>query len=85
MVKAAAPYIFHYWNLKEARTVLVSFFTHFKGCTWDELTRYSSLVQIHALMQDKVNFYRNRGVLGTLQGKKWLPEKQDWEELVKQL
>ena len=84
-LKAAAPYIFHYWNLKEARTVLASFFTHFKGSSWEELTRYSSLLQIHALMQDKVNFYRNRGILGTLQGKKWIPEKMDWDELVKQL
>ena len=84
-VKAAAPYIFHYWNLKEARAVLASFFAHFKGNNWDELTRNSSLVQIHALMQDKTNFYRNRGVLGSIQGKKWLPGKQDWEELVRQL
>ncbi len=84
LVKAAAPYIFHYWNLKEARTVLASFFTHFKSSSWDELTRYSALVQIHALMQDKVNFYRNRGVLGGMLSKKWLPEKQDWDELLKQ-
>jgi hypothetical protein len=84
-VKAAAPYIFHYWNLKEARTVLASFFAHFKDGTWEELTRYSSLIQIHALMQDKVNFYRNRGILGSLQGKKWQPGNTDWEELVKQL
>ena len=84
-VKAAAPYLFHYWNLKEARTVLASFFEHFKNESWDDLVRYSSLVQIHAMMQDKVNFYRNRGVWGSLISKKWLPEKQDWPELVKQL
>ena len=85
LVKAAAPYIFHYWNLKEARDILSSFFDHFKDKNWDELTQYSSLVQMHALMQDKANFYRNRGMLGSMTSKKWLPEKQDWNELIKQL
>ena len=85
LVKAAAPYIFHYWNLKEARNVLASFFDHFKGNNWDELTRASSLVQMHTLMQEKANFYRNRGLIGSIMSKKWLPEKQDWDGLVKQL
>ena len=85
LVKAAAPYIFHYWNLKEARTVLSSFFENFKDKSWEELTRYSSLVQMHALMQEKTNFYRNRGLMGGILSKKWLPEKQDWTELIKQI
>jgi hypothetical protein len=84
-VKAAAPYIFHYWNLKEVRGILSSFFEHFKDAGWDELVRCSTLVQVHELMQNKVNFYRNRGLWGGLLGKKWLPEKQDWAELMKQL
>ncbi len=85
LVKAAAPYIYHYWNLKEARKVLASFFDNFKDKNWEELTRYSALVQIHTLMQEKANFYRNRGLLGSVMSKKWLPGKVDWTELVKQL
>lgn len=84
-VKAAAPYIFHYWNLKEARQILSSFFNNFKEMDWGELVRLSSLVQMHALMQEKANFYRNRGLAGSITGKKWLPEKPDWAELMKQL
>lgn len=84
-VKAAAPYIFHYWNLKEVRKTLSSFFSHFKDSSWDELVRYSTAFQMHTLMQDKANFYRNRGLLGSAMSKNWLPEKQDWDELIKQL
>ena len=85
LVKAAAPYIYHYWNLKEARKVLASFFDNFKDKSWEELTHYSAMVQIHTLMQEKANFYRNRGLLGSVMSKKWLPEKVDWAELMKQL
>ncbi|MFI5195962.1 MAG: glycosyltransferase [Chitinophagales bacterium] len=84
-VKAAAPYIFHYWNLKEAGLVLSSFFSHFKDKSWEELTRLSSLVQIHTLMQEKANFFRNRGLAGSVLNKYWIPAKPNWEELQKQL
>jgi len=84
-VKTAAPYILHYWNLKEARTVLASFFSHFKNASWDELTRYSLLIQMHVLMQEKVNFLHNRGYLQKLQKKQWQPVIPDWNEAVKQL
>ena len=85
VVRAAAPYIFHYWKLKEARHLLASFFEHFKGATWDELVRYSELVQMHVLMQEKVNFYQNRSVHAHILKQHWLPEKVDWVELMKHI
>jgi hypothetical protein len=84
-IKTAAPYIFHYWNLKEAGQILSSFFNHFKGWSWQELTRYSLLVQMNNLMQEKVAFLANRGVGGALSRKKWVPSHPDWNEMVKQL
>jgi hypothetical protein len=84
-IKRAAPYIFHYWNMKEAGQVLASFFEHFKGRSWNELTRYSLLIQMNNLMQEKVAFLSNRGVGGTLAGKKWIPANYDWAAMVKQL
>ncbi len=84
-VKAAAPYLIHYWNLKEVRSTLASFFLHFKDKSWEELALYSQLIQMHVLMQEKVNFYENRSILQKLQNKQWLPVKPDWEELLTQL
>jgi hypothetical protein len=84
-VKTAAPYIMHYWNLKEARVALASFFEHFKDKSWEELTQYSLLIQMHVLVQEKVNFFDNRSVRQSLQKKQWLPAKRDWEEMLKQL
>ena len=85
VVRAAAPYIFHYWKLKEARHLLASFFEHFKDKSWDDLVRYSALVQVHVLMQEKLNFFQNRSVHAHIMKKQWLPERQDWEELTKQI
>ena len=85
VVRATAPYIFHYWKLKEARHLLMSFFEHFKDKNWDDLVRYSALVQMHVLMQEKLNFFQNRSVHAHILKKHWLPEKQDWEELMKQV
>lgn len=84
-VKAAAPYIFHYWNLKEAGFILSSFFDHFKDKSWEELTRLSSLVQMHTLMQEKANFFRNRGLTGSVLNKHWIPGQPNWQELQKHL
>ena len=84
-VKAAAPYIFHYWNMKEAGFVLSSFFSQFKDKSWGELTRLSSLVQMHTLMQEKTNFFYNRGLAGSVMNKHWIPAKPNWQELEKQL
>jgi lipopolysaccharide biosynthesis glycosyltransferase len=85
LVKAAAPYIIHYWNLKEMRGALASFFSHFKDKSWEELTHYSQLIQMHTLMQEKGNFYSNRSIVHALQKKRWLPVKPDWDEMMKQL
>jgi hypothetical protein len=84
-IKAAAPYIFHYWKLKEASYVLESFFDYFKDTSWGELTRYSSLIQMHSLMQIKVDFLHNRSLTDSILHKQWLPPAQNWAMLCKQL
>lgn len=84
-IKAAAPYILHYWNLKEARQILASFFNYFKDKTWDELVHYSKLVQIHVPMQDKVSFLHNRSVLDKLKKTTWQPAIPNWALLMQQL
>ena len=84
-VKTAAPWLLHYWNLKEARMVLGSFFAFFDGRSAAELVNYSMLVQMHVLMQDKMNFAQNRSVAGKLMKKEWQPAKHDWPVLMKQL
>jgi hypothetical protein len=85
MVKCAAPYILHYWNLKEARQVLASFFSHFKAKSWDDLVALSGLIQIPVLMQDKINFLMNLGLISKLGSQKWQPQQPDWNELLRQL
>lgn len=84
-VKAAAPYMIHYWNLKEARVALASFFGYFKGRGIEELKRYSQLVQIHVMMQEKMNFIHNRSIADKLMKKEWKPMQYDWKELMKEL
>lgn len=84
-LKAASPFILHYWNLKEARQSLASFFDAFKGKSWQELTNYSQLLQMPVLMQEKANFYQNRSIMDKLLKKQWLPSTQNWLELIKQL
>jgi len=84
-IKAATPYIIHYWNLKEAGAVLASFFNYFKDKSWVELVRYNTLIQIPALMQEKINFYQGRSVLDKIGKKQWVLHVPDWVELIKQL
>jgi hypothetical protein len=84
-VKAAMPCILHYWNLKEARYLLASFFKTFKIESWQNLVAYSQLIQMPVLMQEKANFFQNRSIAGKLGKKKWLPALPDWKELIKQL
>jgi hypothetical protein len=84
-IHTAAPYILHYWNLKEARLILASFFQYFKGKDWNELVRYAALIQIHVPMQEKVSFLENRSIWGKIQKIKWQPVIPDWAELLKQL
>ena len=84
-VKAAAPHIMHYWNLKEARTELASFFDYFKNASWNELTEASQLIQMHVMIQEKLNFCNNRNIVQALQKTAWTPVKRNWEDLMKQL
>ncbi len=84
-IKAAAPYVLHYWNLKEARAVLASFIAHFKNHDWNELSEYSSLLQMPVLMQEKVNFLANRDITDKLLKKQWQPADYNWRELLTQL
>jgi hypothetical protein len=84
-IKAAAPYVLHYWNLKEARTVLASFFAHFRNNDWNELSEYSALLQMPVLMQEKVNFLANRDIPDKLLKKQWQPTDYNWREMLTQL
>ena len=79
-IHAAAPYMLHYWNLKEVRLVLGAFFRKFKSKHWQELTQLIELLQLPVLMQDKVNFYQNRSILDKLLKKEWEPSDQHWPE-----
>ena len=84
-VHAATPYLLHYWNLKEARSALAGFFQHFKNSSWADLVAYSRLLQMHVLMQEKVNFLHNRSIVDKLMKKKWQPASYNWAELMQQL
>jgi hypothetical protein len=80
-IHAASPYILHYWNLKELRPLLASFFSSFSA-DWDELANYSQLIQIPVLMQEKISFLSNKGLLSSGQ---WLVPIPNWDLLIKQL
>ncbi len=84
-IKAAAPYILHYWNLKEVRTLLASFFTQFRSRSWEDMVRYSNMVQMHVLIQEKTNFLANRDITDKLLKKNWQPAEYNWNELLTQL
>ncbi len=84
-IKSATPYSIHYWNLKEMRILLETFFMYFKNSEWNELVKYSTLIDVNVLMQEKMNFYSNRSIIAKIQKKHWLPILPDWENLLKQL
>ncbi len=84
-ISTASHYILHYWNLKELRPVLQSFFSHFYGATWDEMVQYSRLIDIPAYLQQKANFYENRSLLDKIKKKRWTPDIPDWRLAVQQL
>ncbi len=84
-IKSAAPYIIHYWNVKEMRILLASFFLFFKDSDWNELIKYSTLIDVSVLMQEKMNFYSNRSIVAKIQKKHWLPILPNWDKLLKQL
>ncbi len=84
-IKSAAPFILHYWNLKEVRQTLASFFQYFKGSSWEDLVKYGQLIQMHVLMQEKVNHPHTLTFSDRIRKKKWQPSKYDWKELVSQI
>jgi hypothetical protein len=77
--------IHHYWNTKELRSVLSSFFRFFIKKDWDELVVYSALIQPADLMQQKINFLKDRSITQKLRKKQWQPELPDWNLLAQQL
>lgn len=84
-LKAATTNIIHYWNLKEIRPVLASFFEYFKDESWGELVHLSSLIQLPDFMQQKANFYETRSMGAKFLKKKWMPEISNWDLLRQQL
>ena len=78
-VMAAAPYMVHYWNLKEVRAVLADFFRFFGGESWPGLVKYAACIQMPVLMQEKANFYSNRSITDKILKKTWTPNLPDWE------
>lgn len=84
-VLSAHTAIFHYWNLKELRPILHSFFHQFRAYSWEELIHYGRLIQLPDYLQQKANFYYNRSTLDKLLKKKWRPVLPDWEVLKQQL
>ncbi len=84
-IHTAAPVITHYWNLKEIRPLLASFFQTFPKSSWTELQSLIQLVQVDVLTQEKSNFYVNRNIQDKIRGLKWSPAIPDWDILRKQL
>ncbi len=83
-IKAAAPAILHYWNLKEVRPLLASFIQQFHTRCWEDIVSYSDMIQMHVLMQEKLNFYSNIDIAGKLLKKHWQPAEYNWNELLTQ-
>lgn len=78
-IQTAAPYILHYWNLKELRPVLISFFHHYANATWAELLNSSTMIKIPAYLQEKAAFYKNRSVVDKLMKKRWQAQIPNWD------
>ena len=83
-VKAALPFIIHYWNFKEVRGVFASFLEHFKGSQWNELVYQSSKLQMYDLLLEKTRFLYNRSLADKLRGKQWQPGRRDWDAFAKE-
>lgn len=84
-VHSAAPYILHYWNFKEFRLYLASFFAYYSDKRWTEQVRLSDLLPIAALIQEKLGFYRNRSIADKIRGKHFVPVLPDWSAAAGQL
>jgi len=60
-VREAAPGIFHYWNLKEARPLLAAFFARYAGRPLPVLLPHLGEVPIQALSAEKAQFESRPG------------------------
>jgi hypothetical protein len=79
-IYAALPYVLHYWNLRETRSIFAAFFRHFEGADWNTLAKYSGLIQLFELMMEKVRFLNNRNFFEKLIDKQWDPPAVNWKE-----
>lgn len=84
-LKTAHTHIYHYWNLKEIRSILASFFQYFKTYDWEDLAQVSTLIQLAEPMQQKVNFLQNRTSFEKARKLAWQPEEPKWDLLLKQI
>jgi hypothetical protein len=84
-LKSTVREVFHYWHFKEMRAYLASFFAYFKNAGWNELEKYTELLQWHAPMQDKCSFYQNRNGLEKMRRIYWQPRLPDWSQLLQQM
>ncbi len=84
-IKSSAAHIFHYWNFKEMRQYLKSFFAHFSGVSWADLSRYSALIQPQVQLQEMISFYRARNGWEKIRRKSWEPVMPDWDLLLQQM
>jgi len=55
-IAAANPYIYHYWNLKEFRTLLDDFFVRYKHLGVEELSDLAATLHPHKMVVDKMRF-----------------------------
>lgn len=84
-VRSSAAHVLHYWNFKEMRAYLQSFFAYFRDTPWQELSRYTALIQPHVPLQEMISFYRSRSCWDKLRRKSWQPPSPDWPSLLEQM
>lgn len=77
-IHSTAATILHYWNLKELRQQLTSFFDYCVNRTWEEKVYLADMVQVQVLVQEKLSFYRNRSIADKIKGKHFEPGIPDW-------
>ncbi|MBS1588756.1 MAG: hypothetical protein JST52_04000 [Bacteroidetes bacterium] len=83
-IHTAYPFLYHYWNLKELRPLLSSFFHFFSKMEWLQLAQLSRLIQLPEYLQQKANFYSNRSIFKKLRKENWTPEIPEWSQLLQQ-
>jgi hypothetical protein len=84
-IHAAAPYFIHYWNFHEAKPIFASFFDCFKDADWADLLRYTDLIHIPVLLQEKIAYLHSRSIYNKLKRIPWQPVIPDWKEIIPQL